>query len=166
MKISHIATFLAVFLLTMGAAFAADDLGIGAADDAAVAGFFAILATFFIIFIVIFIVFYVFMSLALMTIARKTNTPNGWLAWIPFANLYLMTQIAKKNWALIFIPIASFLLSWIPIIGFLLMLAAVIWTVWMWMGIAEARGKPGWWGILIIVPIANLVIIAMLAWKD
>jgi hypothetical protein len=39
---------------------------------------------------------YIYMSMALMTIATKTNTPNGWLAWIPIANIFLMLQIARK----------------------------------------------------------------------
>ena len=39
---------------------------------------------------------YLYMSLALQTIATKTNTANTWLAWIPIANLFLMLGIAKK----------------------------------------------------------------------
>jgi len=41
---------------------------------------------------------YVYSSWALMTIAKKTDTPNAWLAWIPIANLYLMTQVAQIPW--------------------------------------------------------------------
>ena len=33
---------------------------------------------------------YVYVALALQTIATKTATPNGWLAWIPIANAFLM----------------------------------------------------------------------------
>jgi hypothetical protein len=34
------------------------------------------------------------------------------------------------------------------------------------MAIAEARGKPSWWGILYIVPVANLIVPGYLAWAD
>jgi len=34
------------------------------------------------------------------------------------------------------------------------------------MAIAEARGKPNWWGILIPVPVANFVVPGYLAWSD
>jgi hypothetical protein len=95
---------------------------------------------------------YIYMSLALQTIAKKTNTPNGWLAWIPIANLVLMAIIAKR-------PVWWFLLCLIPVVG-------IVFVVIIWMGIAEARKKPNWWGILLIVPIANLIVPGYLAWAD
>ena len=106
------------------------------------------------------IVLYAYSSWALMTIANKTNTPNAWLAWIPIANLYLMTQIAQVPWwtfLLIF-------LSWIPVIGPLGVLAL---TIWWWWKICERRNRPGWWSLLIgLVPVANLIMMGMLAWSD
>jgi hypothetical protein len=95
---------------------------------------------------------YIYMSLALQTIAKKTNTPNGWLAWIPIANLILMANIAKR-------PVWWFLLCLIPLVGLVFMII-------IWMGIAEARKKPNWWGILLIVPVVNLVVPGYLAWAD
>ena len=32
--------------------------------------------------------------------------------------------------------------------------------------IAEARGKPNWWGILLIVPVVNFIVPGYLAWSD
>lgn len=52
--------------------------------------------TFFMFFLVFGVAAYVYVALALSTIATKTNTENGWLAWIPIANLILMFNIAKK----------------------------------------------------------------------
>jgi hypothetical protein len=34
------------------------------------------------------------------------------------------------------------------------------------MGVAEARNKPNWWGILMIVPVVNLIVPGYLAWAD
>lgn len=95
---------------------------------------------------------YVYVSLALQTIATKTNTPNGWLAWIPLANWFLMLSIAKK-------PMWWFILLLIPLVNIVIM-------VMVWMAIAEARGKPNWWGILFIVPVANIAVPGVLAWAD
>ena len=95
---------------------------------------------------------YIYTSLALQTIANKTNTQNAWLAWIPIANVFLMLQIAKK-------PIWWIILCLIPLVN-------IIIFIMIWMGIAEARGKPSWWGILMIVPIANLIVPGYLAWAD
>ena len=102
--------------------------------------------------VVIGIGLYVYMSLALQTIANKTNTQNSWLAWIPIANIILMLQIAKK-------PLWWLILFFVP-------LANIVIAIMIWMGVAEARGKPNWWGILMIVPVANLIVPGMLAWAD
>jgi len=98
------------------------------------------------------LVCYVYMALALQTIAKKTGTPDGWLSWIPIANIILMLNIAKKP------------LWWILL--FLVPLANIVIAIIVWMGIAEARQKPNWWGILTIVPIANLIVPGYLAWAD
>jgi hypothetical protein len=95
---------------------------------------------------------YVYVSLALMTIAQKTNTANGWLAWIPIANIVLALNIAKK-------PLWWIILLLIPIVN-------IIMFIIVWMGIAEARNKPSWWGILLIVPIIGLIVPGYLAWSD
>jgi hypothetical protein len=87
-----------------------------------------------------------------MTIAAKTNTPNGWLAWIPIANIILMLNIARK-------PIWWIVLFLIPLVN-------IVMIILVWMGVAEARNKPSWWGILIIVPIVNLIVPGYLAWSD
>ena len=95
---------------------------------------------------------YLFYSFCLMVIANRTDTENGWLAFIPIANLYLMTQIVRKPWWWL-------LLMFIPIVGFVVL-------VFVTIGICEARKKPGWIGILIIVPIVNLVILPYLAFSE
>jgi uncharacterized membrane protein len=100
---------------------------------------------------------YIYTSVVLMVIAQKTKTKNAWLAWIPIANLYLMTQVAKVPWWTFF----AFLLPMIPIIGSLGFMAVMVW--WWWM-IAERRGFPNWYGILMLVPVVNLVFMGIIAW--
>jgi len=112
----------------------------------------AILGVMMVFFGVFFLAMYVYMALALMTIAKKTNTENPWLAWIPIANLILMLNIAKK-------PLWWIILCLIPLVNLVIMII-------VWMAIAEARGKPNWWGILLIVPVANLIVPGYLAWSD
>ncbi len=95
---------------------------------------------------------YVYVALALSTIARKTNTENEWMAWIPIANVVLMLNIAKKPgwWLLLFI---------FPVVN-------IVIAVIVWMRIAKARGKPNWWGILLIVPLVGMIVPGYLAWSD
>ena len=95
---------------------------------------------------------YAYVAFCLYTIAKKTNTENPWLAWIPIANIVLACQIAGKPWWWVFfffIPIANIVFA-----------ILVMWKV------AEARNKPGWLGILMIVPIANLVVCGIIAFAD
>ena|ERR1700730_9850972 len=102
--------------------------------------------------IIVGLAFYSYVALAVQTIARKTETPNDWFAWIPVANLFLLLAIAKK-------PLWWFVLLLIPFVNLVI-------TVIVWMGVAEARGKPSWWGILIVVPFLNLIVPGYLAWSE
>jgi hypothetical protein len=45
-------------------------------------------------------------------------------------------------------------------------LVNIVFIIIVWMGIAEARNKPNWWGILLIVPVANIIVPGYLAWSD
>ncbi|MCL4472549.1 MAG: DUF5684 domain-containing protein [Actinobacteria bacterium] len=95
---------------------------------------------------------YVYYSFSLMTIAAKTSTENGWMAWIPVLNLYLMCKIAgRPGWWLV--------LMLVPLVN-------VVMLVIVWMGIAEARGFPGWWGIMMLVPLVNIIVPGYLAFTD
>jgi hypothetical protein len=109
-------------------------------------------ASFLGLFFIILLAMYVYTALALQTIAQKTNTENGWLAWIPIANVILMLNIAKK-------PIWWIVLCLIPLVSIVIFII-------IWMGIAEARNKPNWWGIMVIVPVMNIVMPGYLAWSD
>jgi hypothetical protein len=95
---------------------------------------------------------YIYVALALQTIAKKTNTENAWMAWIPIANVFLALMVAKK-------PLWWFILFLIPLVNI------VMWIL-VWMGIAEARSKPNWWGIMVIVPVMNVIMPGYLAWSD
>ena len=95
---------------------------------------------------------YVYTALAVQTIGEKTNTENPWLAWIPIANIILLLNIAKK-------PIWWIVLFLIPLVN-------IIFIIMVWMGVAEARGKPNWVGILMIVPLVGAIVPGYLAWAD
>lgn len=113
---------------------------------------FAAMGAFFLVFLAIIGVAYVYYSLALQTIAKKTNTENPWLAWIPIVNIILMLNIAKK-------PLWWIVLCLIPLVNIVILII-------VWMAIAEARGKPNWWGILLIVPLVGIIVPGYLAWSD
>ena len=133
---------------------------------------------------------YVWFSLCLHIIAKKTDTRHPWLAWIPIANFYLMCKVAgKPGWwtvllclplilavpvsfasiMLIFWAMAGEIPAWImPLFVVEIFLGLFSWALFIiiWMAIAKARYKPSWLGILMIIPIANLVIPGILAFSD
>lgn len=128
--------------------------------DVMAGGFAGFFVGFMLFIILLLIVVYIYCALVLMTIAKKTKTKDAWLAWIPIANVYLMTQIANVSgwWTL------GILFVFVPFIG---KLALVALMACLWWKIAEARKRPGWWGIVIaIVPLVNLVLMGFLAWDD
>ena len=132
-----------VALLVAGTAFAQEG---GERTGAIVAGVIIF------VFLLIGLAVYVYFALAIQTIAKKTNTENAWLAWIPILNIILLLNIAKK-------PLWWIILCLIPIVNIVIMII-------VWMAVAEARGKPNWWGILMIVPVVNLIVPGYLAWAD
>ncbi|MBU2101983.1 MAG: hypothetical protein ABH865_02915 [Candidatus Omnitrophota bacterium] len=117
------------------------------------------MTTAILIFIGILASLYVFTALCLQMIASKTGTEPGWLAWIPIANMFLMCKIGGLPYWWCFALLASI----IPFVGGLILTGVY---VFLWYKIAIARGKPGWLGILTIVPLVGLFIIGYLAFTD
>lgn len=139
---------LTALLAPAGVLLAQDDDSSAAAGAAAVAG----VGLFMIVFLLFFAAIYVYFALAFSTIAKKTNTPNPWWAWVPILNIVLLVNIAKK-------PVWWVVLFFVPVVS---IVAAII----VMMGVAEACKKPNWWGILMIVPVVNFIVPGYLAWAD
>jgi hypothetical protein len=98
------------------------------------------------------IIFYVYTAYCQYVIAKKTNTENAWMAWVPFLNMWQMVKIARKEWW-------YFLLMFIPLVN-------IVVFVILWMKIAEIRNMPSWLGILMIISPVNLIVLGFLAFKD
>jgi len=112
----------------------------------------AIIGVFVLIFVAFFGAIYIYFALAFSTIARKTHTPNTWYAWVPILNMVLLLNVAKK-------PVWWIFLFFVPFVNLVIL-------VLTWMGVAQARGRPDWWGVFIIAPIANFILPGILAWSD
>ena len=102
--------------------------------------------------LIITLAIYAYFSYSFMVIANKTNTPNGWMAWIPIINIILILNIAKK-------PVWWIILFLIPLVNLIFAIITMI-------GVAEARGKGAIWGVLIIIPFINLIVPGYLAFTD
>ncbi len=95
---------------------------------------------------------YAYFAVALHTMAKKTNTPNIWMAWVPLLNIYLLLLVADKPawWLILFL---------IPLVNIVIMILT-------WMGVAERMKKPSWVGLLMIIPFVNIFVPGYLAFTD
>ncbi len=102
--------------------------------------------------LIISIPFYIYGAWSQMVISNKLNVPNSWMAWIPFLNLYNFAKCAgMSGWTL--------LLMFIPFVG-------IIYVIIAYMNIAERRGFEKLLGLLVLVPIAQIVLPGYLAWAE
>lgn len=80
---------------------------------------------------------YVLLSLGLMTLAKRKNIENPWLAWIPIANLYILGKIISRvkigSFELerleLWLPLSVLVpavLGWLPVINILVFIALAI----------------------------------------
>lgn len=106
-------------------------------------------------FLLVLLLVYIYVAICLSRITKKTNTENAWFAWIPILNLVLMLQIAKK-------PLWWIIFALIPIVN----LIWVVFSILIWMEIAERLKKPTWLGVLMILPFANLFVYGYLAFSE
>jgi len=123
----------------------------GPAGAAVSGGMAAVFLGIILVWILFVAAIYIYMAICLMKIAKKTGTNNAWFAWIPILNLVLMIQTAKK-------PMWWIIMFFIPLVN-------IVFSIMLWMAIAEAVKKPSWWGIMVIVPIMNIIMPGYLAFS-
>ncbi len=97
------------------------------------------------------LLFYAYFCAMLMLIAKRAGVPNPWMAWVPVLNFVLMCRIARRpDWWIV--------LALVPLVNFVVIVV-------LWMDIAKVLGKPGWIGLLFIVPVVGLAVPAYLAFS-
>lgn len=95
---------------------------------------------------------YAYGAYAVQLLAKKTNTPNAGLAWVPIVNIYLVLKIAGK-------PGWWFILVLLPLVN-------IVIFVMVWMAIATAVHKANWLGFLMLIPVVNFFVLGYLAFSE
>ncbi len=115
-----------------------------------------------VVFFIIAVAFWIYSSFAFMAIARKAKDKMPGLAWIPGIGPTIVAfRAAGMHWWpwLLLIGIVIPFVGWIALLVF-----AVFSVVWTWKLFEKIR-KPGWWSILMIIPVVNLVMMGIAAWS-
>jgi len=102
------------------------------------------------------IAMYIYTSLALSKIGEKLNYEKKWFAWVPILNAIMIFELGDQNPMLLFLAL-------IPGIGALILMVFSIIAI---MNISEKRGFDKMLGLLFLVPLANIILIGYIAWKE
>ena len=82
-------------------------------------------------------------------IAGRLRVPHGWMAWVPFINLYLLCRLAGlRGW-------------WVA--GWLVPIANLLWLIWLWRRVLARLGRRRWPAVLIPLPVVSLLVIGYAA---
>lgn len=92
------------------------------------------------------LIWYVIYTLPLFLIAWKSEHDLAWLAWVPIANLWLMCDMADLD------------LWWILIAMLVPFVGGIVFQAMVWMRLAENTNKPAFLGILMVIPIVDIVV--------
>jgi hypothetical protein len=112
---------------------------------------------------------WVYNSFAYTAIGRKAKLSSPGIAWIPGVGPTIIAFRASKMHWWPWLLLLSLLIFWIPVIGFIIYAVAILTfavynVIWRWK-MLEAIKMPGWWSLLMLIPIVNLVLIGIAAWS-
>jgi hypothetical protein len=90
------------------------------------------------------LVIYVYLAYTMMLLADRLHEKDGWMAWVPIANLYLLSKMAKREW------------WWL--LGLLVPYLNIFVMGFLWSEVSQRLGKNAWIGAAIIVPFIGLFV--------
>lgn len=133
----------------------------------------AMMAGFSMIAAAISLLFYLYYSFCLYRIARKLDLSNAWMAWIPILQIWINVAAAGKSVGtllLLFSPVIGAAIAVVsPMVGGIIALVGVVVAsilyIYLWMRISENLGESKWLGLLLLVPVANIVLPGYLAFS-
>ena len=119
------------------------------------------------------VVLHLYYALCLYLFSRKLGVSSAWLAWVPGLNLFPLVSAAKKPWwwgILFLLPLSGLvpmLYSNIYVVAALFVVCIVDLILWgiLWIRICANLWINRWLGLLIFVPLAQLILIGYLAFK-
>jgi|WetSurMetagenome_2_1015567.scaffolds.fasta_scaffold489623_2 hypothetical protein len=138
-----------------------NDAATGAFAGGMTGSLLALGAAMFLFVFLFMIAYYIVNSWAFMSLGKKVKYSTPGLAWIPVVGPALISsKTAKMHWW----PILLLIGFWIPFVGNLLVLAFTVFSIIWLYHTYEKINRPGWWAILMILPVVGLVMLCIAAW--
>ena len=136
--------------------------GVAGSDDAFAGAIFALILAFLVVFLIVAFVLWLYLSFAYMAIGKKARLSMPGLAWIPGIGPHIIAfQASKMHWW----PWLLLIGFVVPILSILCALVFGVYTViWNWK-MFERIHKPGYWALLCLIPVVNLILIGIAAWS-
>lgn len=109
---------------------------------------------------------YIYCSLVYMKLAQKIGVRHAWLAWIPIANIYLISKMAQQHWW----PLLLIFTFIIPLLNVITLMLFLTFNFFWHCRIFERVGRPAWWAMASLIPgfgsLVFLVMLGLAAWKE
>jgi len=110
------------------------------------------------------ITLWIYISCAFKAIAKRTGQRYANLAWLPGIGPLVITY---RNSGMHWWPFVLLALTVVPLLGSIAgLIFSICFIVWSYK-LFQSLGRPGWWAILIFVPVVNLVwfiLVGVAAW--
>ena len=125
-------------------------------------GLIALIMGMIVIFVIVAIALYIYLSFAFAAIGRKAKLKTPELAWIPLVGPAIIAfQASKMHWW-----------PWLLIIGICIpfvspvfsLVFSVFVVIWEWRMFEKIK-RPGWWALLCLIPVVNLILYGIAAWE-
>jgi len=125
-------------------------------------GILGFIAGMIILVLIISLAIYLYMGFAFMAIGKKAKLQTPGLAWIPILGPAIIAfQTSKMHWWPWLLIIGMF----IPFVSFIFCaIFAIFIIIWEWKMFEKIK-MPGWWALLCLIPVVNLVLYGIAAWS-
>ena len=107
--------------------------------------------------VVFWLAIYVYSSFCVMKMADRLGVENGWFAFIPLLNLWLLCQMGDRDNSWFIIMLVG---------AFCCGIVTAVMALIIFMDIAEKLGFENWWGLLLLIPIFNFYVLYKLAFTE
>ena len=108
------------------------------------------------ILVIIFLITYVMMCYFTYAAAKRLGATRAWMAWIPIANIFLMSKMANRRTSEFWLAL---------ILGLFCGLVLFVFEISWWMEIARRLNRSSWIGVFAAFPFIGFIFMGIIAFS-